>query len=288
MPFTHPAAVAAYANAFGLTPRVMTVESDGGIAAAMPILGKRRGPFHAAALPPLAPAWRPLLAAPLSEAATHRRSSPLDQLLRSLIGSVDQATLALAEDDLRPYMWAGWTATPRSTYRLDLRGDLAAGYSSATRRTVRKDAASFEITDDALAADAVRLMLASYRRQGADLGLDEAAVVQLAETFTDAGLARTFVAREGGEVRAAIVAAHDDRTAYYWIAGSVPGAAMTVLLDHALRQLAESGIETFDFCGANTPSIAEFKRRFGPSLAPAPIVRIVAHPVLRVVDRLRG
>ena len=39
--------------------------------------------------------------------------------------------------------------------------------------------------------------------------------------------------------------------------------------------------------GANVPTIAEFKRRFGPTLAPAPVVRRVTHPALRLLDRLR-
>ena len=282
-PFTHPAAVAAYAEAFGLRARWVTVEG-----AAMPVLEKRRGPFRAAALPPLAPVWRPLLADAPAEAQTHARASPLDALLKRLDGEADQLTLALLDDDLRPYAWAGWTATPRATYRLGLGGDLDAGFSSAVRRTVRKEAGAFDVVEDgALAAQAVRLMLASYKRGGGDLGLDPSAVAGLAEAFVAAGLARVFAARKGGETEAAVVAATDGRTAFYWVAGSAPGPAMTVLLAHTLRQLAADGTSAFDFCGANTPSVAEFKRRFGPTLAPAPIVRRVTSPALRLLSRLR-
>ena len=64
------------------------------------------------------------------------------------------------------------------------------------------------------------------------------------------------------------------RTAYYWIAGSVPGPAMTVILGAVLGRLRSEGFESFDFLGANTPSIAEFKRRFGPALVEYP--RLVA------------
>ena len=284
-PFSHPAAVAAYGRAFGLGARVVMLD-DG--TAAVPVFDKRRGPFRAAALPPLCPVLRPLLAAPLAEAASHARDSPLDRLLARLDGQAHQLTLALADDDLRPYLWAGWTATPRATYRLDLGGDLGAGYSSNVRRTVRAEADAFEIVkDDAHAADAVGLMAESYRRSGGDLGLDERAVVGLAEAFGAAGLARTFAARRGGAAEAAVTVATDGRTAFYWIAGSRPGPAMTVLMGHVLGALAEAGVGAFDWCGANVPSIAEFKRRFGPSLAPAPVVRRVTHPALRLLDRLR-
>ena len=281
-PFSHPAAVQATAEAFGLGARIVML-GDG--SAAIPIFEKRRGPLRAAALPPLCPVLRPLLAEPLSQAASHRRDSPLDRLLARLDAEAHQLTLVLGDDDLRPYAWAGWTATPRATYVSDLGGDL--GYSSAVRRTLRQSDA-FEIVEGAEhIGSAVRMMIESYRRGGADLGLDEMAVVGLAHAFTEAGQARVFAATRDGAIEAAVVVASDGHSAFYWIAGSMPGPAMTVLIDHILRQLGDDGVATFDWCGANTPSIAEFKRRFGPRLAPAPIVRRVTHPLLRLADRLR-
>ena len=276
--------MAAYSRAFGWPARVLLAADED---AAVPVLDKRRGPFTAAALPPLAPVWRPVLAGAPTEAETHARTSPLDALLARLGDAADQATLALGDGDLRPYLWHGWTVTPRSTYRLDLSGDVGAGFSAATRRAVRKEAGGFEVVEDgALSTEAVARMVAAYRRGGAPLGLDEGAVAGLARAFTEAGLARTFAARRGGQTQAAVVVAHDGRTAFYWVAGSAPGPAMTVLLADVLGRLQADGVAAFDFCGANTPSIAEFKRRFGPALAPAPLARRVSHPALRVLDRL--
>ncbi len=287
-PFSHPAAVAAYAQAFGLGARVLAVEDEGEWAAAVPVFEKRRGPFVASALPPVCPVHRPLLAAPLAEAATHAGTSPLDRLLARLGAEADQATLKLGDDDLRPYAWAGWTVTPRATYHVALDHDVEARFSSAVRRMVRRESAAFEVASDpAGAADAVRLMNAAYERHDEPLGLGDDVLVGLAEAFQTAGLAQTVVARRGGAVEAAAVIASDGRTASYWIAGSVPGPAMTVLLGRTLVRLAGEGLETFDFCGANTPSIAEFKRRFGSVLAPAPLARHVSHPALRLADRLR-
>lgn len=250
---------------------------------------KTRGPFVASALPPLCPVHRPLLAAALDEAATHARTSPLDGLLARLDAETDQVTFALGADDLRPYTWAGFSVTPRSTYLLDLTGDVEAGFSASARRTARRHSADYDLVEDpALAPEAVRLMIESYARQGSALGLSEPAVVRLAEAFGAAGIARTFAARTKGKTDAALVAATDGQTAHYWIAGSVPGPSMTVLVAHALRQFVEAGVATFDFVGANTPSIAEFKRRFGARLAPAPIARRVSSRALRLAERLRG
>ena len=243
----------------------------------------------ASALPPLCPVHRPLLAAPLDKAATHARTSPLDRLLARLDAHADQATFALGADDPRPYTWAGYDVAPRATYTLDLTTDVEAGFSASVRRAVRRQSGAFDLVEDAaLAPEAVRLMAASYARQGSALGRSESAVGGLAAAFGASGLARTFAARRGGTAEAALVAATDGRTAYYWIAGSAPGPAMTVLVAHALGQLAEAGVTAFDFCGANTPSIAEFKRRFGPVLTPAPLARRVSGRALRLADRLRG
>ena len=283
-PFSHPAAVTAYAEAFGLPARILHVEVEGEWAAAVPVFAKRRGPFVASALPPVCPVHRPLLAAPLSETDTHHRTSPLDRLLAALDAETDQATLALGDDDLRPYAWAGWTLTPRATYSVSLDTTYESRFSSGVRRMIRLESSGYEIVEDpALATESVALMVAAYERHDTSLGLDAGA-----EALQAAGLARTVAARRGGAVEAAIVLASDGRTASYWIAGSVPGSAMTVLLGHTLRQLAAEGVEAFDFCGANTPSIAEFKRRFGSTLAPAPIARRLSHPALRLAARLRG
>lgn len=286
--FDHPCAVAAFAEAFDLPARILAVVEGGGWTAAVPVFEKRRGPFVASALPPLCPVHRPLLAAPSSEAASHRRDSPLDALLVRLGAEVDQAMLALGDDDVRPYAWAGWTVTPRSTYHIPLDGDVTALFSSDVRRRIRRDTPGYEMVEDpALAVQSVRLIQASYRRHDLDLGVDEGAMVRLANAMQTAGLARTVAARRDGVVEAAVVLTTDGRTASYWIAGSVPGPAMTVLLGHTLPRLAAEGHTLFDFCGANTPSVAEFKRRFGSTLSPAPLARLVSHPVLRVADRFR-
>ena len=70
--FDHPAAVAAFSDAFGLHARILAVEEDDAWTAAVPVYEKRRGPFVASALPPLCPVHRPLLTVPLAEAASHR------------------------------------------------------------------------------------------------------------------------------------------------------------------------------------------------------------------------
>ena len=98
----------------------------------------------------------------------------------------------------------------------------------------------------------------------------------------------TATAVADGAPEGGLAVLHDGRTAHYWIAGSTPGPAMTVLLGHTLPRLRDAGLQTFDFVGANTPSIAEFKRHFGPALTPYFHLEKFTRPELRLLHRLRG
>jgi len=53
-------------------------------------------------------------------------------------------------------------------------------------------------------------------------------------------------------------------------------------------QLAAAGVTSFDWCGANLASVAEFKRKFGPTLVPVVRARRVGSGVLGLLARLRG
>ena len=293
--FAHPQVLAAVGEVFGLTTHVVAAPDGEGLAAALPVFEKRRGPFKAAALPPLVPVVSPLLAEPLRENEVHARRSPLDVLLNHLGTRYAQASLLLHPTltDARPLLWGGWSVTPRTTYVLNLleSEDVLQHWSDGPRRTARQHADTYTVVEDrAHTETAVALMEASYRRHGEELGLDSEAVRRLAWKLTDSGHARVFAAisHETDVHEAALVIAHDERTAYYWLAGSQPGPAMTVLLAHVLPRLRYDGITAFDFMGANVPSIAEFKRRFGARLTPYYHARYVGGRTLRVLDRLRG
>lgn len=135
---------------------------------------------------------------------------------------------------------------------------------------------------------AVALVEGSHDRQEHALGTPPETLAVLARALGRAGLVRVFVARRGGTPEAGLLVLTDGHTAHYWLAGSVPGPAMTVLVGHVMERLREEGAAYFDFVGANTPSIAEFKRKFGGLLVPYFRARHTAHPALRLLDRLRA
>ena len=100
--------------------------------------------------------------------------------------------------------------------------------------------------------------------------------------------ATTFTATpvSGGAPEAGLIVLRDGASACYWIAGSVPGPAMTVLLGHVLSRLQAEGVRYFDFVGANVPPVAEFKRHFGPKLVPYLRAHRTLRPDLRLLDAL--
>ena len=256
------------------------------------VFEKRRGPLRAAVLPPFVPYATPLLDAPLRETDTHHRRSALDALLTLLATEFDQTSLVLhpSLDDGRAFQWAGWQVEPAYTYRLDIHDQesATAGWSSTPKHTFRSKAEDYSVREGADAiADAVALVEASHERQDHALGVPLGAVQTLASRLVEAGLLRVFVARREGVGEAAVFVLSDGRTAHYWIAGSAPGPAMTVLVGRLLDRLRDDGVAYFDFVGANVPTIAEFKRKFGSTLVPYLRARHVAHPALRLLDRLR-
>src|SRR5690606_26827788 len=143
----------AWAEAFGFALRLAAVPEGDGFAAAVPVFEKARGPFTAAALPPLMPVASPLLAALPTEHAVHARRTALDALLGLLAARYDQASLLLHPSlaDVRTLAWGGWTLTPRYSYELDhAEGkDPLAGWSAAARRTARQHDGAFTMAEGA-------------------------------------------------------------------------------------------------------------------------------------------
>lgn len=288
--YSHLAFGSAIEEALGLPTWVAAVWEEERLRAGALLFEKRRGPFRAAALPPLVPLVTPLLDAPLRDADVHHRRSALDALLGLLAEAFHQTSLILHPSltDARPLLWADWKVEPAYTYRLDLRSQdpITRGWSDTPKHTFRKEGPEFELGEGDVGA-AVALVERSHERQEHALGVEAGALEALARSLEEAGLLRVFVARRGGAPEAGLLVLSDGHTAHYWIAGSVPGPAMTVLTGHVLERMRDDGVAYFDFVGANTPSIAEFKRKFGGALVPYVRARQTAHPALRLLDRLR-
>ena len=177
---------------------------------------------------------------------------------------------------------AGYSAQKRSTYLLRTApvDSAISAWSAGPRRQFRNATDNYrfwcshdssgQATAEAKQLDevihaSVQLAEQAYARHKRMLPLPARGLARWASDLVYAEIARVYglFDVDSGNVVAAIVALHDRRTAWYWIAGSEPGPGMTVLMAHVQSDLHQAGIEVLDLMGANTPGIAEFKRRFG-------------------------
>ena len=278
LPFAD-AACAAFGYAGGL------LLTDGG---GLVVYEKAAGPYRAAALPPYGEFVTPVLAGPLSAADVHRRSSPLDALAAALAERVHQASLrphpALA--DVRPLAWAGWTLTPAYHMEAPLGGETGTdAWGRYTRKAVRRHADDYEVQAGREHVGAV-VDLAAESLAAKGLGhAPTAPCRQLAAALVEAGQAQAFVAVSAEDtVEAGAVIVFGGPTAHYWMVGSRPGPAMTVLLAHVAAEAVQAGCTTLHLGGANVPSVAEFKRGLGGALVPVVRARFVRGVLPRLRD----
>ena len=266
------------------------VSVDGRDEAGALVHWRRRGPYRVVVVPPFTQYSAVVLRASPSEAEVHARRSAFDALLAALEPCFARLGFFMTLADVRPAQWRGWQVKPVYTYRLALDpDDLLHTWSSATRRAFRKHSAAYRVEEQPAAAVIVQRCAESYQRHGRPLPADPTRLRTLVEALLAEEQARLFTATpaEGTTPEGGLAVLHDGQTAHYWVAGSTPGPAMTVLLGHTLPRLRDAGIQTFDFVGANTPSIAEFKRHFGPVLTPYFHLEKITRPELRLLHRLK-
>ncbi|MEO0560135.1 MAG: GNAT family N-acetyltransferase [Bacteroidota bacterium] len=287
-PFTHPDVCAAAAEAFGLATTVWMNDHASAVA-----FEKRVGvgllSALALALPPVVPVSAPILTPAPSEADNHHGDTDLDALIQALSATYAQATFALPSSwrDPRPFAWAGWTAESRFTYTVQLPSDTDT-WSSGRRQTLRSHAETFDVRVDADPPEiAAEFQSEAYQRKGIAFDPSVAQMSQIASAMQEAGCLRTVVAWQDEAARAAAVFAVAGTRATYWLAGSEPGPAMTVLFANAFEALAAEGVTEIDLGGANVRSVAEFKRQFGARLAPVFRVRHVGPRWLRELHAIR-
>ena len=247
-------------EAFGLGSFINFCGED----AALLLHTKGRGLLRRVIVPPFTQYSALLLGRPAPAHQVHRQAAPLDRLLKHTEHQARSADLLVKLKDPRTAQWRGWDVRPLFTYMIDLPSNID-DWSEGARRTWRSKTSNYRIEEDPChLRTIIDLCVKSYERHERRMPGKPAALETVATAMGP--WARTFAAIRDNTVEGGVVVLHDDRTAHYWIAGSIPGPAMTVLIGEVLTILHTSGIAKFDFVGANTPSIAEFKRTFGPVL----------------------
>ncbi len=287
-PLNQLAVTHALADLLGAQTRLLIAGPEDTPDAGLLALEKSRGPMRAVLAPILSP-YSALLCENVRASDVHRGRSPLDALAAGLQAHVQAIALHLPTQfaDVRPLQWSGYAASPLYAYRLAVDRMQLGLSSSRVRRTIR-DGDDWSV-DRAAGSDVLaRLVLESYARQERQAPFSRAQYVAFADDLIRANAAEVWsVAPPDGDVEAAGLVVWGDDEVHELVAGSTPGPARTLLI-HAIWQEAKArGVATYDLGGANTPSIAEFKRTMGADLVP--YIRATWHRpgLARMVARVR-
>lgn len=235
-------------------------------------------------------------------AEIHSRDTWYESLIQLLHGQLSKTDLVLPPNiqDVRSFQWASWQVSPLYTYRLDVSDPdrFLSGWSEGAHRLYAKMKDQYELT---CSTDhehhIVQMCLEAYERSNRTppLTSDQLEGLVLRQIQRGQGVCYTVHQtngtapgiKPGAAPSAGVVVLGEAPDAYYWVAGSIPGPAMTILLGKLSYELSKRGYKTFDLVGANTPSIAEFKRRFNPVLTTYFRVRHVRNRLLRIFFSLK-
>ncbi len=282
-PFTHLSFVRTAAHATGRKAHLAAVQEGDVLLAGCVLYTRGRGAIAAPA--PLT-RYTALLLDPLPhERHVLQRTSALDLLLALVGAQFPVAALSLAPElgDVRALQWAGFGCEPRYTYRV-------AGSYRPSRSVRRRPAELPGYTIESVGAgdgEVNRWLQRHYAER--QVSPPVAAVQQAAwlEALEAIGMARCRVLRDGqGTLCAALATLEDDRRVYTWLAGSLPGPALTIL-QHTLIEGAVDEGRGVDLLGANHASIAFFKAGFGGALTPHFHAVRYRNRALRVAGALR-
>lgn len=203
----------------------------------------------------------------------HRKRDAIDAFAKLICARRVRGALAFSPivDDVRPFQWCGFQAEPRYTYFVDLRNFSEDADPSVHNkiRKAQKNGYTCEITTD---FDAVQGCLAEAEvRKIFDHKVDAHGLMDLHRLMgADAFLAILCRSVNGEPVGARLQMFCAGGVAYDWSAGvktdALRNGVNNLLCDFSFKTLAQRGCISFDFCGADIPSVAAAKEGWGGRL----------------------
>ena len=286
-PFYRAEALALQAEDTGTTPHLLAGFKGQEVVGLFPIFQYDRGPITTAFSP--APYSWVCYLGPVMANLEKLKQRKADRRTRSFLeGSLEwlEDTLspkyakfdAVTVDDVRPFVWNGYTAEPEYTYVVDLEGSpetLLDSFSGDARSNVRNAAdveRSYTIGEGTI--DDIDRIVEQVRRryesQNRAFHLRTGFVRSLYERLPE-GAIRPYVCRVDGEFQGGILVVESSTTRYRWQGGVKLDEnlelAVNDLLDwHVMRDGLEAGLESYDLVGAGVPSINRYKAKFNPRL----------------------
>lgn len=188
------------------------------------------------------------------------------------LGTANQLYFPPGIDDIRPWSWRGFFVGVRYTYILDLPLD-ASLMDKSLRRDIQRATTLGMTVERVRDVDMVVECLAeSEARQGFSHHLNRRELLELQALLGDDAL-RIYIGFDAhGRPACANLALHaPGSVAINWIGGTksanLADGADPFVMRYMFDDLYAAGAAGVDLCGANMPSVAAFKAKWGARLA---------------------
>lgn len=176
--------------------------------------------------------------------------------------------------DLHPLASLGYSISPRHTFDLDLQQPeekLWKGFEGQVRRNIKKaEKSGFQINGQWDTNRTYEIFRETFARHGERCPVPEKLFLEIAEGKSLLKHRRRYCAWRDGRLEAFLVALRYNGQVYYELAGTGTAALKSgissLLIWEMLKDHLDGNCESFDFVGANDPSIARFKSGFRPSV----------------------
>ncbi len=202
--------------------------------------------------------------------------------------------LSPAISDVRPFQWQGFNTSVAYTYRFQIREyeQLEQQFSQDLRRKLKQIESKnvrFEKSED---CDTLAgFVVESYRQHGMKPPVPEESIRTLIREALALKIGLLYYQYGGDRVVAGIFVLHDASCVYAVFSGIAPGERENVngelIHAHVMRDPQHRG-KIFDFLGANTQDLEQFKRSFGGELVPYPQVTWWRNNRVKMLFRLKS
>ena len=274
----------------------VTVERGGRTVARLPFVVRGTRRMRVLTQPPLTPFLGPWVARSPGAKYTTALGDEMELMAeleaRLPAAAAFRQSFPPAVPGVLPFIWAGYRAEVRYTYRLEgLRSGerlgseqrLWDGLGGNIRREIRKARGRLEVRDDLGIEDFYAAWAKTFHRQR--LPAPDRALLERVEAACAPRGARTalFACDESGRVHAVAYVVSDERAAYYLMGGADPdlrtsGASSLLMWDAITR--ARRVVDVFDFEGSMLRPVERFFRAFGGRLTPYHYVSRATRPAM--------
>ncbi|MGA9365229.1 MAG: GNAT family N-acetyltransferase [Bacteroidota bacterium] len=284
---------------FGIQHAIYGVHEGDQLVGGISLFHKKKAGLNVVTRLPLTPYNGILFHAPEGEKA-QKTSTERQEIMRVLLERLEKEfkyihlVLHPSVCDMRPFLWRHWHTLPQYTHinsLTDLEQTWTHLSSSLRRKINRAEETQIKIVEKDDPTLLLKFQEMSYAKSGLKPVLPLPVFKRYCDAVGRAKLLRIFSAvdREANVHAERGVIVDNDR-AYDWIAGTNSHIedehGNQLLVWEILKRLSAEGVQTFDFLGANTPSVTEFKRAFGGKFACYFEVRYFSSPLVRALDSL--